>query len=272
LLAEANALLQAANRLALILGPPLGGALIGLIGATNVLLVDAATFVAGFVLVATLVHGGGAVADTDETRGLTAGLRYMLRDPLLRGWGFAVVVSDATWLALFAVMPVLVLERYGADPQLLGWIWGAWGVGAVLGSVVAFRIVARIDRLLVASLGEIGMTAPLWLLLAEQPAGAVVATMFLSGLANGVINAPIHAIVQLRIPRALRAKVWSVVLVMTALLGPPLLAATGPALEWIGLRPTLLALLVLQSLAVVAFTYAGLRERGRLRPLASEAA
>jgi hypothetical protein len=142
----------------------------------------------------------------------------------------------------------------------------------VLGSVVAFRIVARIDRLLVASLGEIGMTAPLWLLLAEQPAGAVVATMFLSGLANGVINAPIHAIVQLRIPRALRAKVWSVVLVMTALLGPPLLAATGPALEWIGLRPTLLALLVLQSLAVVAFTYAGLRERGRLRPLASEAA
>jgi MFS family permease len=270
-LAEANALLQAANRLAMILGPPLGGALIGVIGATSVLYVDAATFVVGFLLVGTLVHGGGAVVDTDETRGLTAGFRFLVRDPLLRGWGFAVVVSDATWLALFAVMPVLVIERYGEDAQVLGWIWGAWGAGAVLGSVIAFRIVARIDRLLVASLGEIGMTAPLWLLLSEQPAAAVVATMFLSGLANGVINAPIHAIVQLRIPRALRAKVWSVVIVMTALLGPPLLAATGPALEWVGLRPTLLALLVLQSLAVVAFTYAGLRERGRLRPLASEA-
>jgi MFS family permease len=271
-LAEANALLQAANRLAMILGPPLGGALIGVMGATNVLVVDAATFVAGFLLVATLVRGGGgAVVDTDETRGLTAGLRFILRDPLLRGWTFAVVVSDATWLALFAVMPVLVLERYGADPQVLGWIWGAWGAGAVAGSVIAFRIVSRIDRLLVASVGEIGMTAPLWLLLADQPALAVVATMFVSGLANGIINAPIHAIVQLRTPRALRAKVWSVVIVMTAILGPPLLAATGPALEWAGLRPTLVVLLGLQSLAVVAFTVAGLRERARVRPVASEA-
>jgi MFS family permease len=270
-LAEANALLQAANRLAMILGPLLGGALIGLMGATNVLVVDAATFVAGFLLVATLVRGGGAVVDTDETRGLTAGLRFILRDPLLRGWTFAVVVSDATWLALFAVMPVLVLERYGADPQVLGWIWGAWGAGAVAGSVIAFRIVSRIDRLLVASVGEIGMTAPLWLLLADRRAVAVVATMFVSGLANGIINAPIHAIVQLRIPRALRAKVWSVVIVMTAILGPPLLAATGPALEWAGLRPTLVVLLGLQSLAVVAFTTAGLRERARVRPVASEA-
>jgi MFS family permease len=270
-LAEANALLQAANRLAMILGPPLGGALIGLIGATNVLLVDATTFAAGFVLVAALVHGGGAVVETDETRGLTAGLRFILRDPLLRGWTFAVVVSDATWLALFAVMPVLVLERYAADPQILGLIWGAWGAGAVAGSMVAFRIVARVDRLLVASVGEIGMTAPLWLLLLDRPAAAVVATMFLSGLANGVVNAPIHAIAMVRIPRALRAKVWSVIIVMTAILGPPLLAATGPALEWVGLRPTLVALLGLQSLAVVAFSAAGLRERARMRPVASEA-
>jgi MFS family permease len=270
-LAEANALLQAANRLAMILGPPLGGALIGVLGATNVLVVDAATFVVGFLLVATLVRGGGAIVETDASRGLTAGLRFILRDPLLRGWTFAVVVSDATWLALFAVMPVLVLERYGADPQVLGWIWGAWGAGAVAGSVIAFRIVSRVDRLLVASVGEIGMTAPLWLLLADQPAVAVVSTMFLSGFANGIINAPIHAIVQLRTPRALRAKVWSVIIVMTAILGPPLLAATGPALEWAGLRPTLVALLCLQSLAVVAFSVAGLRERARVRSVVSEA-
>jgi hypothetical protein len=179
-LAEANALLQAANRLAMILGPPLGGALIGLMGATTVLLVDAATFVVGFVLVGTLVRGG-TIVDTDETRGLTAGLLF------------------------------------------------------------------------------------------EQPAAGVVATMFLSGLANGIINAPIHAIVMLRTPRALRPKIWSVVIVMTSILGPPFLAATGPALGWAGLRPTLVVLLSLQSISVVWFATAGLRERERVRPLASEA-
>jgi MFS family permease len=271
-LAEANALLQAANRIALILGPPLGGALIGLIGATNVLYVDAATFLVGFVLVAALVRGGGAVVHTDETRGLTAGLRFIVSDPLLRGWTFAVVVSDATWLALTAVMPVLVLERYGENAQVLGWIWGAFGAGAVLGSVVAFRIVARIDRLLVGSVGEIFMTAPLWLLLADAPPAAAIATLFLSGLANGIVNAPIHAILMLRTPRALRAKVWSVIIVMTAILGPPLLVATGPALESAGLRPTLVGLLTIQSVAVVWFTAAGLQERARSRQLRAEAA
>jgi MFS family permease len=272
-LTEANALLQGANRLTLILGPPLGGVLIGVFGATSVLLIDAATFVIGFALVLLFVRVGGAVADTDETRGLTAGARYIARDSLLRPWSATVIVSDAIWLALFGVMPVLVLERFGEDPTILGAIWGAWGAGAVLGSIVTLRLVARIDRLLVGSIGEIGMTAPLWLLLADLPAAAVVATMFVSGLANGIVNAPIHTIISLRTPRALRAKVWSVVIIGSALVGPPVLVATGPALERAGLVPTLLVLLIVQSIAVVGFTAAGLRERSRLgAPVAEHAA
>jgi MFS family permease len=263
-LTEANALLQGANRLTMILGPPLGGALIGVFGATSVLLIDAATFVVGFAVILTFVRVGGAVADDDETRGLTAGARFIARDPLLAPWTVTVVVSDAIWLALFGVMPVLVLERFGEDPTILGAIWGAWGAGAVAGSIATFRLVARIDRLLVGSLGEIGMTAPLWLLLADLPAAAVIVTMFVSGLANGIVNAPIHTIISLRTPRALRAKVWSVVIVGSALLGPPVLVVTGPALERAGLVPTLLVLLVVQSIAVVGFTAAGLRERSRL--------
>jgi MFS family permease len=269
-LTEANALLQGANRLTMILGPPLGGALIGLFGATSVLLIDAATFVVGFAVILAFVHVGGAVADDDETRGLTAGARFIARDPLLAPWTVTVVVSDAIWLALFGVMPVLVLERFGEDPTILGAIWGAWGAGAVAGSIATFRLVARIDRLLVGSLGEIGMTAPLWLLLADLPAAAVIATMFVSGLANGIVNAPIHTIISLRTPRALRAKVWSVLIVGSALLGPPVLVVTGPALERAGLVPTLLVLLVVQSIAVMGFTVAGLRERGRLAAPAAE--
>jgi MFS family permease len=272
-LTEANALLQGANRLTMILGPPLGGALIGLFGATSVLLIDAATFAVGFVVILTFVHVGGAVAEDEETRGLTAGARFIARDRLLAPWTVTVVVSDAIWLALFGVMPVLVLERFGEDPTILGAIWGAWGAGAVAGSIATFRLVARIDRLLVGSLGEIGMTAPLWLLLADLPAAAVIATMFVSGLANGIVNAPIHTIISLRTPRALRAKVWSVLIVGSALLGPPVLVVTGPALERAGLVPTLLVLLVVQSVAVVGFTAAGLRERNRLAaPVAEHAA
>jgi MFS family permease len=263
-LTEANALVQAANRITLILGPPLGGALIAVIGATNVLYVDAVTFVAAFVLVALFVPRVGRIEHDEETRALAAGLRFLARDRLLRPWTTAIVVGDVGWLVLFAAMPVLVLDRFGEEPELLGWIWGAWGVGAVLGSAVAFRIVAGIDRLLLSSLGEVAMVAPLWLLLAGVPPAAIVAAMTASGLANGLVNAPIHTIFLLKTPRALRPKVWSLVIVLTSVLGPIALAGAGAALEWSGYRPLLLTVFVVQSACALWFAQAGLNERARL--------
>ena len=262
--AEANALVQASNRITLIAGPPLAGVLIAVIGATNVLLVDAATFVVAFALVALLVPTVGHIEQDDESRSLMAGLRFLARDRLLRPWTIAVVIGDVGWLVLFAAMPVLVLTRFGEQPELLGWIWGGWGLGAVLGSVVAFRIVGGIDRLLFASVGEVAMIAPLWLLLADVPPAAIVGAMAVSGLANGLVNAPVHTIVLLRTPRALRAKVWSVIIVLTSVLGPLALGVAGPVLEAAGFRPVLLAVLIVQSAACVAFAAAGLRERARL--------
>ena len=148
-------------------------------------------------------------------------------------------------------MPVLVLARFGEEPQLLGWIWGGWGVGAVLGSVIAFRFAGRFDRLLLASLGEMAMIAPLWLLLADVPAFALVAAMTASGFANGLVNAPVHTIFLLRTPRALRAKVWSVIIVLTSVLGPAALGAAGPALEWAGFRAVLVVVVAVQSVAAL---------------------
>jgi MFS family permease len=262
-LTEANALVQGAMRITLITGPPLAGVLIAVIGATNVLFIDAATFVVAFALVAVFVPAVARVEQDEESSSLAAGLRFLARDRLLRPWTMAVVIGDVGWLVLFAAMPVLVLARFGEEPELLGWIWGGWGVGAVVGSVIAFRFAARFDRLLVASIGEMAMIAPLWLLLADVQAFALVAAMTASGLANGLVNAPVHTIFLLRTPRALRTKVWSVIIVLTSVVGPAALGAAGPALEWAGFRPVLLVVLLVQSVAALAFAAAGLSERAR---------
>jgi hypothetical protein len=108
------------------------------------------------------------------------------------------------------------------------------------------------------------MIAPLWLLLADVPPFALVAAMTASGFANGLVNAPVHTIFLLRTPRALRTKVWSVIIVLTSVVGPAALGAAGPALEWAGFRSVLLAVLAVQSVAAIAFAAAGLRERARL--------
>jgi MFS family permease len=264
-LTEANALLQATSRITLVLGPPLAGALIAVVGAANVLLIDSLTFVAGFLLVALFVRGGGRVEPDEESRGLGAGFRFLARDPLLRPWSIAIIVGDAAWLVLFAAMPVLVLARFGDRPELLGWIWGAWGLGAVVGSVVTFRVVARVDRMLVSSIGELAMIVPLWFLLVDLPAFALVGVMAASGLANGIVNAPIWTIFTLRTPAAVRAKAWSVILVATAVLGPVALVVAGETFESAGFVPVVTAVVVAQTLAAVAFAAAGLRFRASTR-------
>jgi MFS family permease len=262
-LGEANALLQISNRISFVLGPPLAGVLIGLMGATTVLLIDAATFAAGFLLIALFVRVGGAVPDTEESRGLAAGVRFLFRDRLLRPWSLAIIAGDVGWLAFFVSMPFLVLTRFGDEPQILGWILGGFGFGAVVGSLVIFRIVRKIDQLVVGSVGEFFMVAPVWLFLADVPPGFLVASMVACGLANGLVNAPIWTIFTMRTPPALRAKAWAAIVATTSLIGPLVLLGTGPALDSIGLEETLLAIFAVQTTAALLFTTAGLRERVR---------
>ncbi len=46
-----------------------------------------------------------AKPDTEESRGLGAGVRFLLRDRLLRPWSIAVVLGDTAWLAFFVALP-----------------------------------------------------------------------------------------------------------------------------------------------------------------------
>jgi hypothetical protein len=86
-LTRASALFQAATRLTLLAGPALGGLLIGWLGPAQVLAVDAASYLVAFVLVAGFVPaGGGRPAATGDLRGMLAGVRVLLGDPLLRAF------------------------------------------------------------------------------------------------------------------------------------------------------------------------------------------
>lgn len=267
-LSQANALLQIANRLTSILGPPLAGVLIGVFGATEVLFIDAATFAVAFLIVALLVPRPQAVPHDEEPvdKGIAAGFRFLFRDPLLRGWSGALILGDVIWLSLFAATPVLVLERFGEQPEIVGWIFAGFGIGAVIGSVISFRLVDSVDRMLLVSLGEIGMALPLWLFVLHVPPVVLVGAMGLAGLANGLVNAPLYTIVLLRTPRVLRTKLWSAVIAATMVLGPIGLIGTGPALEHLGVDSTLAVLIAIDTAAVLVFAWTGLRYRSSVRP------
>jgi predicted MFS family arabinose efflux permease len=258
---RANALLQGATRITLLLGPATAGVLIAWIGAASVLVIDAASFGASFLLVGLLLPRMAPARPDDSARGVLAGLRYFAHDPLLRAWGAMVVIVDASWIVLFTGIPVLVFEEYGRHAVTAGWIIGAFGAGAIAGNVIAYRLLGRFDSPSWASWGLLVESLPLWVLVLHLPAPAVAAALGTAGLVNGLVNPALHSILTLRAPAAVRAKAMTAMLTLSQVGGPLALVAAGPAFGAWGARPVFAAVAAAQTLARAVAGTVGLRIR-----------
>jgi MFS family permease len=263
---QANALFQGATRITLLLGPVTAGVLIGVIGAPSVLVVDAATYVVAVLLVGLFVPATTPVRADGEDRGVLAGLRWVSREPLIRTWRFCLIVGDIAWQAIFVAIPVLVVARYDSDPRVVGALFAAFGVGAVLGNTVAFRLVRQIDGLRLIARAALAQALPIWLLMLHLPAVAAVGVLFASGLANGLINPSLHAIVTLRIPPALRGTVMTSLMTLYALAMPIGILGAGPLLDAFGVDPVFAAAAAVQTLTMAGVAVAAQRARAAERP------
>jgi MFS family permease len=263
---QASALFQSATRITLLLGPVTAGVLIGVIGAPAVLVVDAATYVVAVLLVALFVPATSRVADEGEDRGVRAGLRWVAREPLIRTWRACLITGDVAWQAIFVAMPVLVVARYDSDPRIVGVLFAAFGIGAVLGNVVAYRLVKRIDGLSLIAKVSLGQALPLWLLVFDLPAWGAVAALLASGLANGLVNPSLHAIITLRIPPALRPTVMTSLMTLYALAMPIGILGAGPLLDAFGVEPVFALCAAIQTVVMAGVALAALRARAPAPP------
>jgi len=263
-MSQANALFQGAIRTTLLLGPPLGGVLIGVIGAANVLVIDAATYLVSFALVALFVPTRKP-APRDEgadTRGVLAGLKFLVREPLLRVWIPLFVAGDAAWQAFFVAVPVLTVERFGADAKIAGALFAAFGAGALIGNFLSFRYLAqRIDGLRLIAFSVPLQAAPLWLLTLHVPARAMFGAILVSGIGNGICNPTIHSLFTLRMPVAVRAKAMAAATVIWGLGTPLGLLFAGPVLATLGPQPVLVGFALVQSVCMLGVSVACLRAR-----------
>ncbi len=263
---EANALFQAATRTTLLLGPALGGVLIGVMGATSVLILDAGSYVISVLLVASFVPRRPPLEQDPEHRKIRAGLRFLLRDPLLRVWWPVFAIGDAAWTAFFITIPVLVIARFGHDPKIAGWLFASFGVGAVIGNAIAFRfLLRRMEGLALISVFIMGQALPLWFLWLPLPAAGIAAVILVSGIANGLVNPPLHTISTLRVPASLRPTVMTTAMVLWALVNPLGLFIAGPVLDAFGTTPVLIGFAAVQTVSMAAAGLAAVRERGRRR-------
>ncbi len=251
LVGRANALFQGATRTTMLLGPVLAGILIASVSASWVLVVDACTYVVAAGLVVTLVPRPVPQPPTEEDVGARRGLRFLVREPLLRLWMPLFALGDTAWTAFFVSVPVLVVTRFDADPRVAGWLLASFGLGAVVGNVVAYRILLdRAGGPTIVGTCILAQAAPLWLLTTHPSAQLACAALGLAGVANGLVNPSIHSLLTLRVPPALRPSVMTINVMLFGLAQPLGVFAVGPVLDELGPQPVLVAFAAVQTAAM----------------------
>jgi len=257
--AVGNALLEGVPRLMALLGPALAGVLIAVFDAPSVLYIDAATFVVSALLLTFLVPARPPAEPTDEARGLFAGVRFLLHDRLLGPLAGCALVLNALGQMLVAALPVLAYEQYDGSSRVAGAFFASFGAGAVVGMLLALKLMPRYEPIRLAAGSLVALTLPIWLLLADLPAWGVVAALFLSALFGPLVNAPLLGVITTRTPAALRPKVMTAVITFAMLAGPLGLIVVGPLLQNIGPRPVFGLVAAGELAAALVFAFVALR-------------
>ena len=141
-MSQANSSIEGGNALAALIGPALAGALIPFIGASNVLYVDAATYLVAFVLILAFVPRRKPVASAVQ-HGVLAGLRFVLSDKLLMPLAATTVVFGFLAAGMSAGLPVYAYDEFDGRSWIAGLFYAALGAGAVVGSVFAVLAVKK---------------------------------------------------------------------------------------------------------------------------------
>lgn len=259
LLTTANALLLGANRTTVLLGAPIAGVLIGLIGATAVLWADAGTFLIAFLLIALLVPRGKAVPETTGAQGLFAGLRTLWTDHLLRTWTVTVSAFEMGWQLIFAAIPVLVYFSYAHHPQVAGLLFGAFGGGALAGNLLVLPLLRNTAPLRLAVVGKVIQAIALWVLVGTTQAFVVGAILAIAGACTGLIGGPTTAVQTKRVPAELRARVLSAYLTVTLVAGSAGLFIGAPVMQAAGVRTVFLLVALAHTIGGFFFVRVTLR-------------
>ncbi|MEU4454420.1 MFS transporter [Nocardioides sp. NPDC023903] len=232
------------ERTASMLGAAAAGLLIGLVGATDAIVIDAASFALGALVLATTTAGltlarGPEPAEhparpTRYRAQLAEGWHFLRSDRVLLGIAFMVALTNLIDLAWSSVlMPVWGQQHAG--PETIGLLFATFSGFSAAGSAVAAALgnrmrryptylvcflIAGIPRFLVIAFG-----APLWV---------VFVVFAIGGTSSGFINPILGAIQFERIPAHVLGRVMSLIsafawglMPLGGLLGGSLVSAFG---------------------------------------------
>jgi MFS family permease len=256
LVARANTLVEGATNFTSFAGPAIAGVLIGVLGAANVMWIDAGSFLASFFLVGALVRVVRVVHTREQTGGVLAGLRYIVRDRFVGRAVLSPFLFGAAFPLVFASFPVLAFRDYHHNPRVAGLLFAAYGGGTVVGSFVTYVVLGRYRAISIAMFAAVALAAPFWLLVPHVPLAVFVVAMAIIGFGNPMTNAPYFGILTTRVPPPLFPKVLQAIIVSNQVIRPAAYAAAGFLFASLGLHTIYAVAAVIATAASVNFILA----------------
>ncbi|MEQ4724678.1 MFS transporter [Nonomuraea sp. B19D2] len=206
-LAAGLALNRIAFQGAMLMGPALGGLIVGWLGVGGCYLIDALTFGAALYGAFGLPRmSPGAEPSRPGLRGVADGLLFLARTPVVRG---ALLTDLATTVLSMPIslFPLINAERFGDNPRTLGLFLTAIAVGGVAASLLSGTF-TRLPRPGLVMLGGSATWGAALALFGMSPHPWIgLAFLVLAGAADTITVVSRSTIVQLHTPNELLGRV-----------------------------------------------------------------
>jgi MFS family permease len=248
-----NAWQQTVQRSATLIGPAVAGLLIAFLGSSQVLWLDAATFVISALLFAVAIPVGQAQAAAPMAyfEQLREGLHFVRRSRLILSLVLTVAITNFLDSPVFAVvMPVYAKEIYNNAAQL-GLMLSSFGAGAVVGGLIFGVIGQRLPRRGTFIVLFVLVGLPFWVLALTPPFPVAVAALLWSGLAAGPINPILMTVFQERIPPEMRGRVFGMIMAIALMAAPLGMVLAGYLLERLTITATLIIIAICYLLVTI---------------------
>ena len=223
------------------------------------LVVDGCTYVLSFLIIGTVVRAGARVEAAAQDKGILSGLKFLMGDSLLGPMMVAACVINFVAQGIVLGVQAVDILRYHESGYDLSFLFAGFGVGALLGAIVAQRVAQKVPLLRLAAISIVLMPLPLFLLAPHTP--WPVAAVIIAGFAffTPLVNAPVIGILTVRTPPELRPKVMTSVMTVASMAGPLGFIVAGYLLRHIALGTFFIGLSALLTLGGLAFAAVLLR-------------
>lgn len=255
-LERVNTAYESNQQIASLLGPPIAGLLIAAMGASNVLFLDAASFLISAAIVTLLIPTIAANIVPRPQRyvdGVKEGLRFLRRDRVLFAMAVGLTLTNFIGNPLFSVMLPVYANRELHSARALGFLFSALGIGALFGTLAYGWRGYRFSRRKIWLTAYLAGPFMFWALLARPSVWVVVGVLVVVEFLGGPANPLGVTIRHERIPPELRGRVFSAFSAVAMASSPLGIALAGQAIDRIGFNPTVLAFGIAYQIVALAF-------------------